>query len=89
MRKALRAVVAPLRIARGIQNKVLEALAMDKPVLASKATALTFGDHLPFGVSRCETSATSPVGAERRRQIRELSDVQRNRALVGMPLWSR
>lgn len=28
--------VAPLRIARGIQNKVLEAMAMNKPVLASK-----------------------------------------------------
>ena len=54
---AARAVVAPLRIARGIQNKVLEALAMDKPVLASPATALTFGDNLPCGVTRCETSA--------------------------------
>jgi sugar transferase (PEP-CTERM/EpsH1 system associated) len=29
-------VVAPLRIGRGIQNKVLEALAMDKPVVASQ-----------------------------------------------------
>ena len=29
--------IAPLRIARGIQNKVLEALAMAKPVLASSA----------------------------------------------------
>jgi sugar transferase (PEP-CTERM/EpsH1 system associated) len=31
------AAVAPLRIARGIQNKVLEAMAMGKPVLASPA----------------------------------------------------
>ncbi len=30
-------VVAPLRIARGIQNKVLEAMAMAKPVIASTA----------------------------------------------------
>jgi polysaccharide biosynthesis protein PslH len=30
-------VVAPLRIARGIQNKVLEAMAMAKPVVASSA----------------------------------------------------
>ncbi len=30
-------VVAPLRIARGVQNKVLEAMAMGKPVLASPA----------------------------------------------------
>jgi len=28
-------VVAPLRIARGVQNKVLEALAMGRPVLAT------------------------------------------------------
>ena len=32
-------VVAPLRIARGIQNKVLEAMAMGKPVVASAAAA--------------------------------------------------
>ena len=30
-------IVAPLRIARGIQNKVLEAMAMAKPVIASPA----------------------------------------------------
>jgi len=32
-------VVAPLRIARGIQNKVLEAMAMGRPVVASAAAA--------------------------------------------------
>jgi len=32
-------VVAPLRIARGIQNKVLEAMAMGKPVVASRQAA--------------------------------------------------
>ena len=31
------AVIAPLRVARGIQNKVLEAMAMAKPVVASAA----------------------------------------------------
>ena len=31
------AAVAPMRIARGIQNKVLEALAMSKPVIATSA----------------------------------------------------
>ena len=30
-------VVAPLRIARGVQNKVLEAMAMARPVVASPA----------------------------------------------------
>ncbi len=37
--KAADVVVAPLRIARGIQNKVLEAMAMEKPVVASTAAA--------------------------------------------------
>ena len=32
-------VVAPLKLARGIQNKVLEAMAMARPVVASKAAA--------------------------------------------------
>lgn len=32
-------VVAPLKIARGIQNKVLEAMAMERPVVASNAAA--------------------------------------------------
>ena len=33
------AVVAPLRVARGIQNKILEAMAMARPVVASSAAA--------------------------------------------------
>lgn len=33
------AVVAPLRVARGIQNKILEAMAMARPVVASRACA--------------------------------------------------
>lgn len=48
-----RAVVAPLRIARGVQNKVLEALAMGKPVLASDSVCRTLGE-LPVGVTRCD-----------------------------------
>lgn len=32
-------VVAPLRVARGIQNKVLEAMAMGRPVVVSQASA--------------------------------------------------
>jgi polysaccharide biosynthesis protein PslH len=34
-----RAVVAPLRVARGIQNKVLEAMAMRRPVVVTSAVA--------------------------------------------------
>jgi sugar transferase (PEP-CTERM/EpsH1 system associated) len=44
------AVVAPLRLARGVQNKVLEAFAMEKPVVASgpatRALAVTNGLEL-------------------------------------------
>lgn len=44
------AVVAPLRIARGVQNKVLEAMAMAKPVVttheASRGLAAVPGMHL-------------------------------------------
>ncbi len=36
---AAHVVVAPLKLARGIQNKVLEAMAMAKPVVASRAAA--------------------------------------------------
>jgi sugar transferase (PEP-CTERM/EpsH1 system associated) len=43
-------VVAPLRLARGIQNKVLEAMAMARPVVAAtacvEAIAATPGQHL-------------------------------------------
>ena len=37
--RAAAVVVAPLRIARGIQNKVLEAMAMAKPVVVSQCAA--------------------------------------------------
>lgn len=53
---AAQVCIAPLRIARGIQNKVLEALAMGKHVCASAAVCETFGPQLPVGVSRCDTS---------------------------------
>ncbi|HXI88221.1 MAG TPA: TIGR03087 family PEP-CTERM/XrtA system glycosyltransferase, partial [Parvularculaceae bacterium] len=35
--KGARVVVAPLRIARGVQNKVLEAMAMARPIVATSA----------------------------------------------------
>lgn len=39
-------VVAPLRVARGIQNKILEAMSMARPVVASKECAVAV-DALP------------------------------------------
>jgi polysaccharide biosynthesis protein PslH len=52
-----RSIIAPLRIARGVQNKVLEALAMGRPVLASHSVASTFGEILPEGVTVCPSEA--------------------------------
>ena len=62
---AARAVVAPLRIARGIQNKVLEALSMGKTVLASDAICRTLGPELPCGVVRCGSAAEFIEGSVR------------------------
>jgi sugar transferase (PEP-CTERM/EpsH1 system associated) len=42
------AAVAPLRIARGLQNKVLEAMAMAKPVLATRAAMDGIRIDAPF-----------------------------------------
>lgn len=69
-----KAVVAPLSIARGIQNKVLEALAMEKPVLASDEVCRTFGEALPAGVKRCLSAAdygSLPEAVEIRRSARK------------------
>ncbi len=67
-------VVAPLRIARGIQNKVLEAMAMAKPVVASTAAAegiaATNGTHY---------FVEADVEAEANRVIALLSDASISR----------
>ncbi len=60
--------VAPLRIARGVQNKVLEAMAMEKPVVAtlaaSRALDVTPGSDLLVEDSR-EAFAAAVVEAAR------------------------
>jgi sugar transferase (PEP-CTERM/EpsH1 system associated) len=47
------AMVAPLRIARGIQNKILEAMAMGVPVI----TSTLCHDSLPSGLAECVVRA--------------------------------
>jgi polysaccharide biosynthesis protein PslH len=50
-------VVAPLRVARGIQNKILEAMAMARPVVASESCAQAI--HAETGTDLLD--ATSPA----------------------------
>jgi sugar transferase (PEP-CTERM/EpsH1 system associated) len=52
-----RLAVAPLRIARGIQNKVLEALAMGRPLLATPAALAGVDLCADLPVWRAETAA--------------------------------
>ena len=56
--RAAAVVVAPLRIARGIQNKVLEAMAMAKPVVVSQCAAEGIeainGEHFVVAASVAE-----------------------------------
>ncbi len=59
------AVVTPLRLARGIQNKVLEALSMGRRVLASSEVCRTFGGALPDGVTPCGTAEEFVAGVSR------------------------
>lgn len=49
-------VIAPLQVARGIQNKVLEAMAMGKPVLASQAAL----EGIQVSVPEHARQATTP-----------------------------
>lgn len=79
------ATVAPLKIARGIQNKVLESLAMDKPVLASPEVCQTLGTELPRGVRCCRTvedyAAAAEAGGIRRHAMQRFSWPQNLRVL--------
>jgi sugar transferase (PEP-CTERM/EpsH1 system associated) len=56
-----RAAVAPLRIARGVQNKVLEAMAMARPVVASRQAA----DGIRPCAELLEWSTDAPEAAAR------------------------
>jgi sugar transferase (PEP-CTERM/EpsH1 system associated) len=47
--------VAPLRIARGVQNKVLEAMAMARPVVASPQALAGLGDRPDLPALRAES----------------------------------
>jgi len=67
-------VVAPLKLARGIQNKVLEAMAMARPVVASSAAA--------EGIDHGGTIAVGATAADLEEAVNALlSDPERGAAL--------
>ncbi|WP_230411720.1 TIGR03087 family PEP-CTERM/XrtA system glycosyltransferase [Denitromonas iodatirespirans] len=68
-------VVAPLRVARGIQNKVLEAMSMGRPVVASAAAAT--GLRGVTGVTHEEAETPEDYLAA----IRRCLDPERGRAM--------
>ncbi len=67
-----RVVVAPLRVARGIQNKVLEAMAMAKPVVVTPPMAAA---HV--GAARASSSRSRPMRAEFAAKVLALMDPER------------
>jgi glycosyltransferase involved in cell wall biosynthesis len=79
-------VTAPLRIARGVQNKILEAMAMGRPVVAASSCGASIdaraGEHLlsaetePQYLSSIESLLSEParaaaMGAAGRRRVQE------------------
>jgi glycosyltransferase involved in cell wall biosynthesis len=50
-------VVAPLRVARGIQNKVLEAMAMGRPVVVTSAAAAALTARLGVDLEVADDAA--------------------------------
>jgi sugar transferase (PEP-CTERM/EpsH1 system associated) len=54
--QAAAVVVAPLRIARGVQNKVLEAMSMARPVVATSAALQGLGDVDSPSVYRADSA---------------------------------
>ena len=90
------AIVAPLKMARGVQNKVLEAMAMAKPIVATheatRALAVTSGIHLwvedtPQGFARAVIAAIEGpdrfhVARSARNYVERHHDWERNLAAL-------
>jgi sugar transferase (PEP-CTERM/EpsH1 system associated) len=90
-------VVAPLRVARGVQNKILEAMAMGRPVVASAAAAsgvdASPGSHVEFaadapefvrriGALLADPAAAATMGRAARERILERYRWDRNMAEI-------
>ena len=70
-------VVAPLRVARGIQNKILEAMAMERPVVASTACVEAFDG------ATLQTLATAATASEFTQRVLALYDAPDSACRLG------
>lgn len=79
-------VVAPLRVARGIQNKILEAMAMARPVIASADCAAAVdacqGSELLSAVSAADFSAAIVALLDDREAAAAIGQAARARVLA-------
>ena len=73
-------VVAPLRIARGIQNKVLEAMAMEKYVMATTAAMEGIAYQKEFAVT--VTDSIELIASEIIEQLQKNESAHQNRDFV-------
>jgi glycosyltransferase involved in cell wall biosynthesis len=73
-------VVAPLRLARGVQNKVLEALAMDRPVVATPNAlqGIQFAERAGVDIASIPSDMASAVLC----RIRSCREGARGRAFI-------
>jgi polysaccharide biosynthesis protein PslH len=83
------AVVAPLALARGIQNKVLEALVMGRRVFASEAVCRTFGPDLPRGLVECASTEQFIKHVEHAASEMPVCDASIRSAAVDRFSWQR
>jgi len=93
-------VVAPLRIARGIQNKILEAMAMEKAVVASAQCAdslsavagrdieiaATADEFIGKVTDLLSDGRTAELGTSARRRVLTDYDWDRNLAMIDMAI---
>ena len=82
--------VAPLRIARGVQNKVLEAMAMARPVVASPQAAEGIRAHAgqEFVLAADEAEFATAVLAQLQNRNRAMGEAARARILTDYN-WDR
>jgi ornithine carbamoyltransferase len=86
-----RVVVAPLRVARGIQNKVLEGMAMSRPVVVTAAAAegiqATHGIELEVAADAAQFAAKSLALMDDDARSRRMGEVARERVIAAYS-WS-